>query len=175
MMTLRYIKIIMILMVALFGLIAATHNLMQMDSDLALVSRVVMGAGASGIAEWQKIESSWLVTLCWSVIPGAKILGGLLCLLCVKQMWFARHSASLAFQQSKTFGIAGCGVLLVMLFGVFILISETWFQQWQTELGAAILGAAQRYIVAIGALAFFVSLPDQQLVQSSDKGAGAEA
>ena len=62
-----------------------------------------------------------------------------------------------------------------MLFGVFILISETWFQQWQTELGAAILGAAQRYIVAIGALAFFVSLPDQQLVQSSDKGAGAEA
>ncbi|MEP5568588.1 MAG: DUF2165 family protein [Halioglobus sp.] len=138
MMALRYIKITMMLMVGLFGLIAAAHNLMQMDSDLALVSQVVIGAGASGIAEWQKIESSWLVTLCWSVIPAAKTLSGLLCLLCVKNMWSSRHSDELAFQQAKVLGMAGCGVMLVMLFGVFILVSETWFQQWQTELGAAI-------------------------------------
>jgi predicted small integral membrane protein len=58
--------------------------------------------------------------------------------------------------------MAGCGIMLAMLFGVFILISETWFQQWQTELGAAILGAAQRYMVAIGVVAFFVSLREQE-------------
>ena len=161
-MTLRYTKILMMLMVGLFGLIAASFNLMQMDSDLALVSQVVIGAGASGVADWQKIESSWLVTLCWSVIPTAKILCGLLCLLCVKQMWSARHSDLLGFQLSKALGIAGCGIMLAMLFGVFILVSETWFQQWQTELGAGILGAAERYIISIGVLVFFVNLPDHR-------------
>ena len=159
-MTLRYTKMIMMLMIGLFGLTGASYNVMQMDSDLALVSQVVVGAGASGIAEWQKIESQWLVTLCWSIIPIAKALTGLLCLLCVKQMWSARHSDLLAFQRSKGIGMAGCGIMLAMLFGVFILVSETWFQQWQTELGAGILGAAHRYIISIGVVAFFVNLPD---------------
>ena len=158
--TLRYIKIVMMLMIGLFGLIGASYNLMQMDSDLELVSQVIVGAGASGIADWQKIESQWLVTLCWSIIPIAKVLTGLLCLLCVKQMWSARHLDLLAFQRSKAIGMTGCGIMLAMLFGVFILVSETWFQQWQTELGAGILGAAQRYIISIGVVAFFVNLPD---------------
>ena len=135
-------------------------NLMQMDSDLALVSQVVIGAGATGIADWQKIESPWLVTLCWSVIPAAKVISGLLCLLCVKQMWSSRYDDTLAFQRSKQAGLLGCGVMLAMLFGVFILISETWFQQWQTELGAGILGAAQRYIVSVAVVAFFINLSD---------------
>lgn len=161
-MTLRYTKILMMLMVGLFGLVGASQNLAQMQSDLALVSQVVVGAGATGIAEWQKIESPWLVTLCWSVIPIAKIASGLLCLLCVKQMWSARKADLREFQASKQAGLAGCGIMLAMLFGVFILISETWFQQWQTELGAAILGAAQRYLVAIGVVAFFVSMREQE-------------
>jgi len=121
-----------------------------------MVSQVVVGAGATGIAEWQKIESTWLVALCWLVIPMAKVASGLLCLLFVKRMWSARKSDCDAFQQAKQVGLAGCGIMLAMLFGVFILVSETWFQQWQTELGAAILDAAQRYIIAIGVVAFFV-------------------
>ena len=159
-MTLRYTKILLMLMVGMFGLIGAAQNLIQMESTLALVSQVVVGAGASGIAEWQKIESHWLVILCWSVIPIAKVVSGLLCLLCVKQMWSARNAEMLAFQRSKVTGMAGCGVMLAMLFGVFILASETWFQQWQTELGAEILGAAERYIISIGVVVFFVNLAD---------------
>lgn len=159
-MAIRYIKIVMILMTGMFGLTGATHNWIQMDSDLALVSQVVTGAGAVGVADWQKIESPWLVTLCWSVIPIAKVISGLLCVLCAKQMWSSRYDDMLAFQRSKQAGMAGCGVMLAMLFGVFILISETWFQQWQTELGAGILGAAQRYIVSVGVVAFFVNLSD---------------
>lgn len=159
-MMLRYTKILMMLMVGLFALIAAFFNVLQMDSDLALVAQVVIGADASGIAGWQKIESPWLVKLCWSVIPISKALSGVLCLFCVSQMWLSRKLDMLSFQRSKQAGMAGCGVMLAMLFGVFILVSETWFQQWQTELGAGILGAAERYIVSIGVVAFFVNLPD---------------
>ena len=159
-MTLRYIKILMMFMVGLFGLIGAYYNLIQIDSTLALVSQVVTGSGAAGVAQWQQIESPLLVALCFSVIPSAKILSGLLCLFCVKQMWSSRKSDMLAFQRSKQLGMAGCGVMLAMLFGVFILISETWFQQWQTELGGAILGAAERYIVCVGVVAFFINLAD---------------
>jgi predicted small integral membrane protein len=147
-------------MVGLFGLIGAYYNLTQIDSTLALVSQVVTGSGAIGVAQWQQIESPWLVTLCFSVIPSAKILSGLLCLFCVKQMWSSKNSDTSTFQQSKQVGMAGCGVMLAMLFGVFILASETWFQQWQTELGAAILGPAERYIISVGVIAFFINLAD---------------
>jgi predicted small integral membrane protein len=159
-MTLRYIKILMMLMVGLFGLIGAYYNLTEIDSTLALVSQVVSGSGATGVGQWQQIESPLLVALCFSVIPSAKILSGLLCLFCVKQMWSSRNTDTQTFQRSKQVGMAGCGVMLAMLFGVFILISETWFQQWQTELGVAILGAAERYIISVGIVAFFINLAD---------------
>jgi predicted small integral membrane protein len=159
-MLLRYIKIFMMLMIGLFGLIGAYYNLTQIDSTLALVSQVVTGSGATGVAQWQQIESPWLVALCFSTIPTAKIFSGLLCLFCVIQMWSARNADMSTFQQSKQVGMAGCGVMLAMLFGVFIFASETWFQQWQTELGVAILGAAERYIISVGVVAFFINLTD---------------
>ena len=158
--TVRYLKILLTMMVGLFGLIAAAQNLIQMDTDLALVSQVVSGGGAAGVAQWQQIQSPLLVTLCWLVIPVAKTIAGVLCFLGVHQMWAARAADAAQFQAAKQAAIAGCGVLLAMLFGVFILISETWFQQWQTELGGAILSAAERYIIALGIVLFFVNLED---------------
>lgn len=166
-MILRLIKILMLLIVGVFCLVGAVFNLTAMDGDLALVSLVVIGDGATGVAEWQKIQAPWLVTMCWAVIPLSKTLAGLLCLTSVGKMWSARRSDSPAFQGAKHAGIAGCGVMLAMLFGVFILIAETWFQQWQTPLGAGILGAAQRYIVCIGVLVFFVYLPDDELSEGA--------
>ncbi len=160
-MAMRTLKIVMILMVSLFAFIAGCHNLLQYSSDTALVAQVVAGAGATGVAEWQKIESAWLVTLCWSVIPLAKFATAVLCLLGGQRMWSARAADARAFQHAKYYALLGCGVMLAMLFGVFILITETWFQQWQTELGGAVLGAAERYMVAVAVLAFFVSMGEE--------------
>ncbi|MFT5483929.1 MAG: putative small integral membrane protein [Halieaceae bacterium] len=156
----RLIKIIMILLVGCFGLLGAGHNLIAFESDIALVSQVVSGAGAHSVAEWQKIETPVLIWLCWMVIPLAKLATGLLCCAGAARMWTARHADAEGFQQAKYLGVAGCGVMLAMLFGVFILIAETWFQQWQTALGAAILPAAHRYMLTIGLLALFVNLRD---------------
>ncbi|KAA1191856.1 DUF2165 domain-containing protein [Pseudohalioglobus sediminis] len=166
-MTLRYTKILLLLMVGLFGLVAAIQNFVQMDSDLALVGQVVSGGGAMGVAPWQQIEAPWLVTLCWLLIPLAKLASAALCLVGVATMWRERRGSGQAFQVSKRAGLAGCGIMLAMLFGIFILVAETWFQQWQTELGAAILGAAERYIVAITAVALFVYLPDGEFTGRS--------
>ena len=159
-MLLRYIKILMMLMIGLFGFIGAYYNLMEIDSTLALVSLVVTGSGAASVAQWQQIESPLLVALCFSLIPFSKTLSGFLCVFCVKQMWASRNADMPTFQRSKQVGMAGCGVMLAMLFGVFILASETWFQQWQTELGVAILGAAERYIICVGVVALFINLSD---------------
>ncbi|MFT4767777.1 MAG: putative small integral membrane protein [Glaciecola sp.] len=161
-MTLRSIKILVLLMVGVFCLIGAVFNLTSMEGDLAWVSLVVIGDGATGVADWQKIEAPWVVTICWAVIPLSKTLAGLLCLMGAGKMWSARHADASSFQGAKYVGLVGCGVMLAMLFGVFILIAETWFQQWQTPLGAGILGAAERYIVCIGVITFFVYLPDDE-------------
>lgn len=157
----RTIKTVMILMLGLFALVGGCQNLLQYSSDTALVAQVVAGAGATGVAEWQKIESPVLVTLCWSVIPLSKFATAALCLWGAWQMWSARAADVIAFQRAKYFPLLGCGVMLAMLFGVFILITETWFQQWQTELGGAVLGAAERYMIAVAVLAFFVSMRDE--------------
>ena len=156
----RYIKMVMILFVGIFGLLGACHNLIAFENDIGLISQVVTGAGAHSVAAWQQIENPLLVWLCWSVIPVSKFTCGVLCLAGTTRMWAARHADGESFQQAKNLGLAGCGVMLAMLFGVFILIAETWFQQWQTALGAAILPAAHRYMLTVGLLALFVNLRD---------------
>jgi len=76
----------------------------------------------------------------------------------VKNMWQFRKADNDRFQQAKRLAITGCGLLLAMLFGVFILVTETWFQQWQTEFGSGILMTAHRYLLSVGILMIYIQM-----------------
>lgn len=159
----RYIKITMVLMVGLFGLYGAFLNVMGAHFEIVEISKVVTGAGAKGVQEWQKIENPILVWIAWSVIPFCKFVAGVLCLMGVKTMWQFRKADRVSFQQAKRFAMTGCGLLLAMLFGVFILVTETWFQQWQTEFGSGVLLTAHRYLLSVGILMIYIQMGDDQL------------
>jgi predicted small integral membrane protein len=77
-------------------------------------------------------------------------------------MWQARHADTKQFQMSKQLGLIGCAVALVMLFGGFIVIAETWFELWRSDvMRGPVLDSAFRYAGMIALIALFVHMPDE--------------
>ena len=77
-------------------------------------------------------------------------------------MWTARAGDAAAFSKAKTYALAGCAVAIFMLFTGWIVIAETWFELWRSEvLREAALDAAFRYCGMIGLIALFVGMRDE--------------
>lgn len=150
--------------VALYGFLAMFHNAIDwqgtIDSVTAATSMSTFDGGAD---RWQAVSSpllSWLGAL---FIAGSKLLGGVLCSVGLVRMWTARRADTDRFQRSKTFALAGCGVLVFMLFAGFVVVAETWFELWRSDaMRGPVLGSAERYAVFIGLIALFVGMRDDE-------------
>ena len=70
---LRISKIILIVLVGLWGLVAGVQNFTQIGIGFESVAGVLNPQDVSGLAEWQRIESPFLVWLAWAVIPISKL------------------------------------------------------------------------------------------------------
>jgi len=82
-----------------------------------------------------------------------KLVGGVLCLIGVFRMWTTRKADEKAFADAKRWAIAGCGVLIFMLFFGFSLIAVGPFKLYLSPLVSAVelaaLFAAQIGIVML--------------------------
>ena len=161
-MALRIIKAVLILLVGLWGLIGGTQNFIQAGAGFDAVATVLSPdlTKVSGLASWQTIENPLVIWLAWAIIPLSKLGGSALCLGGAYSMWRSRLLDADSFQKSKSLALAGCGIILAMLFGGFIVSAETYFLLWQTELGGLVLPTAFRYIGCVGLIAIFVQQPE---------------
>ncbi len=161
-MALRIIKIVLILLVVLWGLIGGIQNVIYAGAGFEAVAAVVSPdlTTMPGLASWQTIETPLLIWMAWAVIPLAKLGGAALCLGGAYSMWRSRSQDADSFQNSKSLALAGCGIILAMLFGGFIVSAETYFLLWQSELGGSVLPIAFRYIGCVGVVAIFVQQPE---------------
>jgi len=161
-MALRIIKVVLILLVGLYGLIAGIQNFIQVGADFEAVATVLSPdlTKVSGVASWQTIENPLVIWIAWAIIPLSKFGGAALCLSGAYSMWLSRSLDADSFQNSKSLALAGCGIILAMLFGVFIVFSESYFSLWQTEFGGLVLPIAFRYMGCIGVIAIFVQQPE---------------
>ncbi len=76
-------------------------------------------------------------------------------------MWTARAGDPAAFSASKKWALTGCGVAVFMLFAGWIVIAETWFELWRSEvLRDVALDSAFRYAALIALIALFVGAND---------------
>ncbi|MEQ8207691.1 MAG: DUF2165 family protein, partial [Woeseia sp.] len=73
----------------------------------------------------------------------------------------ARRGDAAAFNGAKTFAIAGCGVALIVWFGLFNVVGGAYFQMWQTQLGAASLAGAFQYSVLNGLVLLIIQSADE--------------
>lgn len=160
---LRALKTLLILAVAGWGFIAALQNLLDWQGTLdAIRAATSMTTFESGAESWQATSNSLLIWLGAVLIVVSKLASGGLCLLGSGQMWRARHAGTSEFQRSKNLALSGCAISILMLFGGFIVLAETWFELWRSDvLRGPVLDSAFRYGGMIALIALFVSSPDE--------------
>lgn len=157
----RTVKTLLIATVALWGFVGAFENIENwgetLESVRAVTSMETMDGGAD---RWQASSNFILV---WSgalFIMLSKLAAGLLCSVGAYRMWKARASDAVSFSSAKRAALAGCAIAVLMLFGGFIVIAESFFELWRSETLSSVLATAFRYAGLIALIAIFVNMSD---------------
>jgi len=159
---LRLTKIILIATVAFWGILGAMHNLMDWGGTQGAVSAATsMSTFDGGADAWQATSNPMIVLLGALFIMLSKLASAFLCSLGGWKMWQARNHSADDFNKAKELALAGCAVAVVMLFGGFIVIAESWFELWRSEvMRGPVLESAFRYAGLIMLIGLFVQAKD---------------
>ena len=157
----RNVKIGLIITVVLWGFFGALGNILNWDETLGSVAAVTSMVTFEGGAEsWQATSNPLVLWLGALFIMLSKLSAGILCTVGAGRMWQSRNGSVADFSEAKKIALAGCGIAVIMLFGGFIVIAESWFELWRSESMGAVLSAALRYGCMIALIAIFVATAD---------------
>ena len=156
----RILKIVLIPLVAIWGILGAWGNIMGASGGIAAVAHVLSMEGTVNPNSLRAIESTPLIWLAFSVIPIGKLVTGVLCGAGAWQLWCVRHATADKFNGSKTLAVLGCGVGIVMVYGAFMIIANLYFDLWQVGTDVTTLPRAFRHMVPIALIMIFVNMPD---------------
>lgn len=155
----RYIKILLALAVALWGLLGGLANLANYEEGRQSVQSVVSmeTLPESAVADRTSSPNPMMVTAGFAFIWVFKLIGGVLCLVGAARMWSTRSPTDTAkFERAKRWAISGCGVLLFMLFFGFSLIAVGPFKLYLSPLVSAVELAAL-FAAQIGIVMLFLN------------------
>lgn len=158
----RIVKIGLIVSVMLWGYFGVLGNVLDLEQTLGAVRAVTSMATFDGGAEsWQATSNPLVIWLGALFIMLAKLSTGILCMVGAGRMWQSRNKSAADFATAKGIALAGCGIAVIMLFGGFIVIAESWFELWRSEtLMRTALSDAFRYAGMIALIAIFVATPN---------------
>ena len=157
----RIVKIGLIITVVLWGFFGALGNVLHWDETLGSVAAVTSMVTFEGGAEsWQATSNPLVLWLGALFIMLSKLSAGALCMVGTVRMWQSRNGSMADFSAAKRIALAGCGIAVIMLFGGFIVIAESWYELWRSEAMGAVLSAAVRYGSMIALIAIFVAASD---------------
>ena len=161
---LRVVKIALISGVALWGFIGALFNLIDWDGTIGAVTAATsMSTFEGGTESWKATSSTAVIWIGALFIMLSKLSAALLCTKGALDMWQARSGDAAHFAIAKEFALVGCGIATIMLFGGFIVIAESWFELWRSDvLRGPVLDSAFRYAAMITLIALFVATKDEQ-------------
>lgn len=157
----RTAKILLITAVALWGFVGAFENAENWGETLDSVRAVTsMETFEGGAGSWQASSNVFLVWLGALFIMLSKLAAGLLCSVGAYRMFRARTADAASFSSAKKAALAGSAIAVLMLFGGFIVIAESFFELWRSETLSTVLPIAFRYAGLIALIAIFVSMDD---------------
>ena len=157
----RTVKIGLIISVVFWGFFGALGNVLHWSETLGSVAAVTSMVKFEGGAEsWQATSNPLVLWLGALFIMLSKLSAGILCVVGAGRMWQSRNGSVADFSAANGIALAGCGIAVIMLFGGFIVIAESWFELWRSEVMGAVLSAAVRYGSMIALIAIFVAVPD---------------
>jgi len=158
----RYIKIAMAASVSLFCLMYALQNIVNLDAANWFVSYTTSMEGHDKYpAHFGPAVTSPAIhgIMLWIIIA-LEITAGLLAAKGAVDLFRARNASAEEFNSAKTYAIAGCGVGILVWFGLFSAIGGAYFQMWQTEAGGGALGNATLFSIQLGVLWLLISQKD---------------
>ena len=157
----RIVKIGLIVTVVLWGFFGALGNILHWDETRGAVAAVTSMVSFEGGAEsWRATSNPAVIWLGALFIMLSKLTAAILCTIGASRMWASRNGSAADFSAAKGVALAGCGIAVIMLFGGFIVIAESWFELWRSESMSAVLTAAFRYAGMIALIGIFVAMPD---------------
>lgn len=161
-MSVRILKIVLVICIGLQGLIYAISNLANLNGAFGAVAYVFSMADHAAYPNHLGPPVTWapLIWLALCTVIVGESLVGVLCLKGAFDMWRTRRDAVAAFVRAKTSAILGCGLAMVVWVGLFMALGGAWFQMWQTEIGIASLEGAFMYAVSSAVVLIFVNQPE---------------
>ena len=161
-MALRYIKIILVIFLALLCALYGIQNLANLAEAHWFMSTVLSMQDHVAYPHTFafSIENPVLVWIFLTLVIMLELAAGLVLAKGAVDLWLTRKEPAAAFNQAKYFGYIGAGIGLIVWFGLFTVFGGALFQMWQTELGAASLSGSFQYLGSIALVILFISLPD---------------
>ena len=151
-MTIRYVKLLLVIAAGLQALLYALQNLANLDAARGAVGYVLSRADHVAYPDSMvpAVTAPGLVEgALWTVI-GFELLGGLAVLAGAVRMAQSIKGTKRAFEASKWLALSGLGILVFTWVGLFLAVGGAGFQMWQTEVGAASLDGAFIYALSSG-------------------------
>ena len=158
----RIIKILLAVFVAMFCIFYAVQNIVNLQAAHGFVAYVASMAdhGPYPAHFGPAITTPVLTWLMLWIIIGLEMTAGLLAAKGAYDMIRARSAAADAFNASKSYAIAGCGVAIIVWFGLFSAIAGAYFQMWQTEAGVNALRDASMFSLQHGVVLLILAIKD---------------
>ncbi len=158
----RLTKIIAADLVGLIGLLFFLNNLFNLDTAYAVVSYVIAGTDQP----YYKIigpviSAGWLTWLALFTIMAGELAVGVLGFMGALKMFKNISAPAADFQTAKSKAIVGAFIGIVVWYGFFVIIGESYFNMWQTETGLGSVAGAFRYGTISAVLMFYIGLPDE--------------
>lgn len=154
----RYTKILLVITVALWGIMGAVGNLASYEDGMSAVESVLsMGTlPETAVPEGRSQPGHMFVTLGFAFIWLLKLVGGAFCLVGAVQMWMARKADAGVFDSAKRWAVAGCGVLIFMLFFGWSFVAVGPYKLYLSPLVSSVELAAL-FVAQIGIVMLFVN------------------
>lgn len=162
-MSIRYLKIALLLCVSLQALIYAVQNIVNLEQAIGSFA-YVMG-GQDHVAYPNSIIPNlthpgflWAALL---IVLTGEFSAGVLTGRGALDLWNKRSAPAAEFEQAKTTGILGCGIAVVTWFGLFLVLGSALFQMWQTQIGDGSFRGAFYMLMSSGLVMIFVNTPER--------------
>ncbi len=164
-MAVRYLKIVLLLCVAMQGLLYAIQNIANLDQAFGAVAYVASNQGHDVYpnSAFPAVTNPILLWAALIAILAGEFAAGILGTKGARDLFVNRKASADVFQRAKTLGILGCGIAVVTWFGLFMVIGGAWFQMWQTQAGSASWSGAFMYMGSSAFVMIFLGMKDQEL------------
>lgn len=154
----RYLKVLLVAMVALWGLIGFMGNLAELDVAYeAVYSVTTMPAFEAGEGPPWATDSPIVIWLGVAWIVLGKLVAVLFCGWGAIAMLRTIRADPVRFKEAKRWAVLGCGLALAVLFGGFIVIGEMFYLMFMDPGSERAAAAAFRYGGFIALIMIFVA------------------